>query len=135
MNLGDVMDELSAALGSIDGLREFPYWVDKFNPPCAIVGWPDPLTYDAAMQRGADEATLPVFVVASRVDSRSGRNLLGGYSNGSGPTSVKAAIESHTATAYDSARVQRVEFATIASNGIDYLAAIFYVDVIGKGAI
>lgn len=54
MNLAAVMDELGAALGTIPGLRVFPYWADRITPPAAVVGWPDPLTYDATMRRGSD---------------------------------------------------------------------------------
>jgi hypothetical protein len=136
MNLGDVMDDLAAALGTIDGLRVFPYWADRISPPAAVVAWPDPLTYDAAMARGADRAEIPVIVLAGRVDARSARDVLGRYCDGAGAHSVKAAVDGYdTATAYDSARVMRVEFGTIIVSAIDYLAATFYIDVIGKGAL
>jgi len=134
MNLGAVMDDLGAALDTIPGLRVFPYWADKVTPPAAVVTWPDPLTYDTAMVRGADTAELPVYVVVGKVDARSTRDRLAQYADGSGTHSVKAAVESYAATAYDIARVNRVEFGGISIGGTEYLAATFYIDITGKGA-
>jgi hypothetical protein len=47
------MDDLGAALETIDGLRVFPYWADKIVPPAAIVGFPESLDFDETMGRGA----------------------------------------------------------------------------------
>jgi hypothetical protein len=134
MNLADVMDELGTALGTIDGLRVFPYWADRITPPTAVIAWPDPLTYDIAMHRGGDQAEVPVIVLAGKVDARTARDVLARYCDGSGAHSVKAAIDGHTATAYDSARVIRVEFSVVTVSAVEYLAATFFIDVIGKGA-
>lgn len=134
MNLGDVMDDLGEALATLDGLRVFPYWADRISPPAAVIGWPDPLTYDSTMARGADQTELPVMVMVGKVDTRTARDAVSRYANGSGPGSVKAAIESHSPTAYDSARVTRVEFGAITVAAVEYLAATFYVDIIGRGA-
>jgi len=136
MNLADVMDDLGAACATIEGLRVFPYWADRISPPAAIVGWPDPLTYDVAMRRGGDQAEMQLWVVAGRVDARSARDTLARYCDGSGPHSIKQAIDGYnaTATAYDSARVMRVEFSNIIVAAIEYISALFYIDVIGKGA-
>jgi hypothetical protein len=134
MNLGDVMDELGAALDTIDGLRVHAYGADRIIPPAAVVAWPEELNYDVAMQRGGDQAEIPVVVLAGRADARSARDVLARYCDGAGARSVKAAVDGHTAAAYDSARVMRVEFAPATFAGVEYLAATFYIDVIGKGA-
>lgn len=134
MNLAAVMDDLGAALGSISGLRVFPYWADRVSAPAAIVGWPDPLTYDAAMTRGGDRVELPVMVLVGKVDARSARDTLAAYADGAGAGSVKAAIESFTPTAYDSARVTRCEFGVMSVAGTEFLAATFFIDLIGQGA-
>lgn len=134
MLLGDVMDALGSALDGIEGLRVFPYWAERVTPPAAVVGWPDPLTYDAAMARGADQLDLPVMVLVGKVDSRTARDKVSAYANGSGPASVKAVIEAHQTTAYHSARVTRCEFGVISVAAVEYLAATFTVNLIGKGA-
>ena len=134
MNLASVMDDLADALGTLPGLRVFPYWADRVSPPAAVIGWPDPLTYDAAMVRGGDRVELPLIVMVGKVDARSARDALGVYLNGSGTGSVKAAVEAHEPTAYGSARVTRAEVGVISVAGVEYLAATFYLDLIGTGS-
>jgi hypothetical protein len=77
VNLSGAMDELAAALDTIDGLRTYSYAVGRINPPAALVTWPEEIIYDQAMQRGADSMTLPVLVLVGGVDARSSRDLLG----------------------------------------------------------
>lgn len=137
MRLAGVMDEIGAALAVIDGLRVFPYSADRITPPAGIVGWPDSIDYDMTFGRGSDSMVLPVWVVVGKVDARSTRDTLAAYLDGSGPSSVKAAIDGGTYTACDSVTVtgapHGVESVSIA--GIDYLAAVFNVEVTGKGGV
>lgn len=134
MNLAEVMDDLGAALETIDGLRVFPYWAARITPPAAVVGWPDPLTYDTTQVRGSDRVELPIHVLVGQVDQRSARDVLAAYAAGSGPRSVKAAIEGHQAQAYDTVRVMRCEFSSIPVAAVEYLAATFIIDITGPGA-
>ena len=136
MDLSAVMEEIGSKLSStISGLRVFPYWAESIAPPAVVVGWPDPLTYDATFGRGSDEVEgVPVIVLVSKADMRSATAQLAAYANGSGPRSVKAAIEGSAGTSYDSARVARAEFGVITVASTEYLAATFFVDLIGQGA-
>lgn len=133
MNLNDVRTELGTALATISGLNTFPFYVDRVTPPAAVVAWPDPYSYDSTFGRGSDTATFPVVVLVGKVDAESAAAELGAYCDGSGDRSVKAVIEAHTPTAYDSARVESVEFAVVTSAGVEYLSATFNVHVIGNG--
>ncbi|MEU7817062.1 hypothetical protein [Pseudonocardia sp. NPDC049154] len=134
MNLAAVMDDLGEALKTIEGLRVFPYWAESVQVPAAVIGWPDPLTYDVAFARGADQVELPVICLVGKVDARTARDRAAAYANGSGPSSVKAAIEAHTPTAYSTVRVARCEFGTYIVASVEYLAATFFLDIIGTGA-
>lgn len=134
MLLSAVMDDLGDALATIPGLRVSPYWADRVTPPAAVIGWPDPLTYDATHRRGGDRAELPLIVLVGKVDARTARDALAAHLDGSGPASVKAVVEAHEPTAYDSARVTRAEVGVISVAGVEYLAATFYLDIIGTGA-
>lgn len=134
MDLAAVMDDLGAALGAIEGLRVTPYWADRISPPAAVVAWPDPLTYDTTMGRGSDRAEVPVVVLVGKVDTRSSRDAMAAYLAGSGPSSVKAAVEAYQASAYDSARVMRAEVGVVTVAAVEYLAGTFYIDIIGTGA-
>lgn len=132
-DLSAIMDALGAAVGTIADLRPHPYWADNVTPPAAIVAWPDSYEFDQTMARGSDHVTLPVIVVVGRADARTSRDRLAQYVAGSGAQSVKQAVENTTTTAYDSARVVKVEFGTLSIASISYLAATFDVDIYAHG--
>lgn len=134
MNVAAVMDELGAALGTISGLRVFPYSATKVVPPAAIVGWPDPYNFDSTMARGSDRATFPIYVVVGNVDARTSRDAISRYADGSGEASVKAVLEAFEFTACDAVRVMSCEFSTITVAGVEFLAATFQNDVTGAGS-
>lgn len=134
MNIADVMDELGAALSTVDGLRVHPYTADSPSPPAVMVLWPDPLDYDATFARGMDRMTLPVLVLVGALDSRSTRNQLARYLDGSGAHSIKAAIESGTYTAFDTARVMNADISAWTVAATTYLGAKFSVDITGSGS-
>ncbi|GHF30807.1 MULTISPECIES: hypothetical protein [Actinomycetes] len=133
MNIATVMDEMGAALATIAGLNVFPFSANRITPPAVIVGWPDPLTYDATLQRGKDRFTLPLYVVVGKVEARSARDRLAVYLDGAAAGSVKAALERHTFTTCDSVRVTEVRVDAVTVAGVEYLGAIFQTDVIGPG--
>lgn len=133
MNIADLMDEIGTALEALDGLRVHPYWADSITPPSATVGWPDPLTYDAAYQRGGDRLTLPLWVLVGRADARTSRDRMAKYLNGTGPDSVKVAVDGGTYTACDSVTVTEATVGAITVGGTEYLGATFQVDIFGQG--
>lgn len=134
MNLGDVMDEVGAALDTIEGLRVFPYPVGTATPPAALVVWPDEYLYDATYQRGMDRMTLQVVLLVGKPSLRPSRNALAKYLDGSGSASVKAAVDGGTYTACDSVTVTKALVDVYNLGGTDYLGAIFEIDVAGQGA-
>lgn len=134
MDIGEVMDELAEALKTtVPKLRAFPYYAESVTPPAAIVGLPDEYTFDASMGRGSDHAAFPVYVLVGKVNARSARDNLAKYANGSGPGSVKAAIEAYEYTACDTPAVRSCEFGVFTSGGVEYLSATFVIDVHGTG--
>lgn len=135
MLLSDVMDELAAALDGIDGLRTYSYAVPRVSPPAAIVAWPEEIEYDSTYGRGSDSLTVPVFVLVGAVDARTSRDLLAEYLAGSGSRSVKAAVDGATFTHMDSARVARAKVESVRVAGAEYLAAVFDVEIFGRGAV
>lgn len=134
MNLADVMQAVADRLDTIDGLRCFGYPPGTVSPPAAVVSYPDTYTYDETYGRGMDRLKLPVVVVVGKVSDRSARNQLGAYVDGSGTSSVKVVLESSTYTAFDSVRVESVEFDMVSIAGVDYMAALFTLDIAGSGA-
>lgn len=133
MNLADVMDDLATAVSFVEGLRVVPMG-SPINPPGAWVEWPEQLDFDIAMGRGGDRITIPLRVVVGQLEARASTVALAGYVAGSGPSSIKAAVEAFDSTAYSSARVTSAEFGVITIASVEYLAATFSIDVIGQGA-
>ncbi len=137
MDLATVMDQLGAAAETIDGLRSHPYYFPRVVPPAAVVAWPESYDFDSTMGRGSDQVVIPVTVIVGLADSRSARDQLAAYCHGSGPSSVKRAVESYLpipAATWDSVRVRDVEFGAVTIAAVSYLAATFSIEVTGKGA-
>jgi hypothetical protein len=139
VNIGSVMDEIGTALRAIAGLRVFPYNTNSINGsvPAAIVALPDEIEYDATMARGSDSTNLDVYVMVAAVDKRTGRDLLAAYLDGSGARSVKAKVDSSATVVYttcDVVRVAKASVEMITSGGVDYLGAVFTLEITGKGA-
>lgn len=134
MNISALMDELGTALEAIEGLRVYPYYIDRVAPPAAVVGWPEPITFDETFGRGSDRLTLPVYVVVGKVDARSARNELSGFLAASGPTSVKQAVDNGTYTQADSVTVREARVEVLTISAVDYLSGVFDVDIYGSGS-
>lgn len=133
MILTDVMEEIGTALETIAGLRVRPYTEQRVTPPAAMVTLPTRIDYDVSMGRGSDELLLPVIVFVGRVDAHSSHRALGHYVNGIGDRSVKQAIESHVASAYDFAHVKDSQFLIMSVANVELLTATFRVRIVGKG--
>lgn len=134
MNFADVADDIADALDGIAGLNVYPFAADHVSPPAAVVGFPEDYTFDTTMGRGSDRMSIPVFVLVGKVSDRAARDTLGAYVDGSGAKSIKAKLEGSTYTAFDSLRVQSVEFETISVAGQELLAGVFSVDIYGQGS-
>lgn len=133
MRVGQVRRELARALERIDGLRAFRHPPMRITPPTAVVGWPDPVSFDETFARGLDALVFPVLVVVGNLDAESSGDAVDAYLDGAGASSVKAAIDGGTYAACDSARVTEARVDPVTVAGIPYLAAVFDVAVYGNG--
>jgi hypothetical protein len=93
INLTAVMDGLESRLATISGLRVSDVVPDQINPPHAFVGVPPVPDYHGAMRMGLTRLEVPVWVFVSAALDRIGQRSLAGYASPSGPTSIRAAIE------------------------------------------
>ena len=135
MDLEAVAVELSAALGTISGLRRPPWGVEKITPPAALILLPERIDFDSTYGRGKDHyPDVPVIVLVGKPNERAARKKVAAYAAGSGAKSVKAAIEARTYTACDTVRVAWAEFDNARYAAVDYLACIFHLDIVGRGA-
>lgn len=134
MKLNDVMDEVAEVLGAITGLRVFGYPPPTVSPPAGIVSYPESIDYDQTYGRGMDRISgLPVLLVVGKATERSAREKVAGWAAGSGPNSVKAVLEAHEWTSCDVLTVTECIFDVVTIAAIDYLAAMFSLDIAGSG--
>lgn len=136
MNVSDVATEVANRLDSIEGLRCFAYQPPSITPPAGIVLNPSPgdIRYDQTYGRGMDRLTLPVLIVAGRASERSAQRAIRAYLNGSGPRSVKAALETGEYTSLHTICVTTSGVDGVAFAGTEYLAALFDLDITGQGS-
>ncbi len=133
MDLAKVMDEVGDALDTIDGLRVYRWPPDTVEPPAGVVSYPDTYEYDATMRRGKDRVTLPIVITVGKASTRTARDRLAAYADGSGPRSIKAVVEAHTYTACGPPRVTGAEFDLATIAGVEMIAATFMADIAGPG--
>lgn len=132
MNLADVMDEIAAKLEPT-GLRVWPYPPGAVTPPAAIVSYPEGIAFDLTYGRGSDRWTLPVVLVTGKATDRMTRETLSQHTDVAGVRSMKLAIETGPYVAFDHVRVTSCEFDVVTLGGVDYMAAIFDLDIVGPG--
>lgn len=134
MNLVTLAEEIAAAADTVAGLRVHAAPGTRVVPPAFIVGYPELITFDATMGRGADRIELPAFVLVGRTSERAGAATLLGFLAGGGSTSLKAAIEAGTYTAADSVHVASATVSAISAEGVEYLGATLQMIITGRGA-
>lgn len=135
MNIVDVGDELLEALRAIPGLRVPPWGVKASSPPFAIVTLPERFNYDETKGRGFDSLRdVQVIILLAKGNDRTTRADLAAYADGSGPKSVKQAIDGGTYTACGTVRVTFAEPEVVTYAGVAYEALIFHTDITGRGA-
>jgi len=96
MDLQAVLVALVAAAENVDnGLLKvigLPYNPPAVEPPCVFVSEVVP-EFDLTMRRGVDRVTVTLTLVVPRTDDQEGFSLLMAMLAGSGPASLKAALE------------------------------------------
>lgn len=134
MNVASVMQEIADELDTISGPRVYAFPADNIAAPAIVIGYPETITYDVSMGRGVDQLDFPVFVLVGRLTDRTARDVLAAYLSGSGAQSVKAVLLAGKPwTAMASVRVASAEVDIVTMAGVDYLTAIFTVNVFGSG--
>lgn len=135
--MGAVMQEIADRLDTIPKLRVFAHPPDKPPPaPAAVVTYPGTLAYDGGYGRGMDQMNPTVIALVGKVETRTSRDRISEYVNGSGAASFKSVLEDEDweHDTFDSLRVTQVEFDIISIGGVEYLSATFTLDITGKGA-
>ena len=134
MNIATAMDDIASALNQIPKLkgRNYPFWADSVVVPASVVAWPT-ITFNAAYARGMSTVEVEVFVLAGKIEAKASRDQLAAFLQGSGESSVRAAIDAFDFREDVEATTREARVEMIAVNGIDYLAGIFTVVLNGTG--
>lgn len=133
MNPASVMAELADKLDGVTGLRVYPFPPDVAPPPCAIVGYPNSITFDVSGARGTDRMQVPVFVLVDRNWDRATTGKLSDYMAGAGASSIKQLVQTRPHTAFSTARVASITLGVIVVAAVELWAATFLVDITGPG--
>lgn len=135
MNLDLVMDEIAAVAATVPSLRGRTYaWpAEEVSPPAAMVTYPSEIDPLVAFQRGTDRWSGGLVVVVGRVWDRATRNQIAGYVSGDGPESIIAALFAHDWQQCAYCVPQRITFDAIQVAGVEYMAALFELDIAGDG--
>ena len=131
-----VANEIAAHIRTIPALsgRTDVGPTDQVNTPNAKIVLPELINFDQTYGRGSDRMTWPVLVLICKVDDRSLMSKVSEFCTGSGPKSIKTAIEGGTAyTSCDSVRVTSVRLDVVTWQGIDFQGALFELDIFGSG--
>jgi hypothetical protein len=128
IDIGAIMDGIAEAAEDGDVTTRVYAWpTESIAPPCAIVGYPTDLQFDATFGRGSDKAVFPLWVVVGKVADRTARDALSGLITGA--TGVKDAIDGTLGGACQTARVSDCQVELLAIGGISYLSARFDIEV------
>lgn len=133
MIVSSVLSALATQLDTISGLRVYDYQIGSVAVPAAIVGFPTEIEYDLSANRGQDHMELEVAVLAGKVSDRTAMDVLSAYVDGSGSASVKQVLEANnrTYTAFSRVRVRSCSIEMVSVGAVEYLAAIFMLDIYG----
>lgn len=93
MNLGNIRSGIATRLQTITGLRVHTTVPDDIQPPAAVIGPPTGVYADAVGPSTSATVQIPVWVLVSRADARTGQNALDDYIDDTGSKSVLAAVD------------------------------------------
>ena len=120
------------ALGGIRGLSVSVFQTPTVVPPHAVIRLSSG-SYDLSMGRGLDEIAARVVVYVSRAMDDTALEQLDQFITGTGPRSIKAAIESATGNGISYFRVTEFAIGVTSVGDQEFMAATFEVQIILTG--
>jgi len=129
MSIDAIRSGLATNLATISGLRTAAEIPDNPSPPIAVVQLRS-IDYDQAFQKGLAVYTFVVTVIVGRSAEREAQRRLNDYSDNTGSSSVKTAIQSDRTlggSAFDCRVVSLDNIGSLQLNDAAYLAAEFTV--------
>lgn len=126
--LADVMDAISAEIVSAGVVtKAHAYPVGSVTPPCAVVGYPETIDFDAVFGRGSDKAEFPLWVIVGKVHDKSARDAISKLITGA--TGIKDALDGDLGGAVQTCHVTDCKIEEIQVGDITYLSAKFMLEI------
>jgi hypothetical protein len=135
VDVNAVFEGLRDNAATIAELRCFEYVPDSIAPPTFFPVEIE-IDFDKTYGRGMDDFTVRCHILVSHGSDRSGQRLLKGYLAGSGPLSLKAALQSDRTLggACDDLRLRRINgYRIYEHQGKNFYGAELDVHIIGEG--
>jgi hypothetical protein len=134
--LATVMDAIASTIDAANltvqpgtiPMRSYAWPAGSVNPPCIVVGYPKKIIFDLTFNRGSDEATFPVWFVVGKPDDKSARDTLSALLTGAGK--IKDTLDGNLGGAVQSARCVDCDVESVKIGDIEYLAALFTLEVL-----
>lgn len=135
MDINAVVDEIAARMREITGLRVYEWPVGKVDGPACVVSYPDDeIDYYRAYQHGTVKISgLPVIIVYPRPNELATRKALLGWCATNGTNSVRRILDHGKWASCDDVTVTSCTFDRVELGGVDYMAAMFKLDITGGG--
>lgn len=130
MDLAAVMDEVATCMAQVPGLRTYAWPPGKVLPVAAVVQYPTSADY--RISNASWRLSLPLVLNLGKPNEEQTRATLAAYLNGSGSASVRQLMDNYAWTSCDSVTCTDGEVDVVTVAGVDYLAALFTLDVIGS---
>lgn len=133
MNLAAVMDEVAAAAAEISGLRMTAWPPGSVQPPAGAVSYPESIAYDQTYGRGMSKINgLPLILVSGKAIERTARDAVSTWTATHGEGSVRQHLERRPWACCDDLSVVEARFDVVSIAGVEYLAAMFSLDIVGS---
>lgn len=135
MAIAEVMQAIADRLATLGGWNVFSWPPGSLSPPAAVVNYPDEVVFDDTYGRGFDLMWVPLIIVVGKATARTTPIRLGQYVDSAGARSVKQLLEGEDwdHPAFDSLRVERAVFDAVTIGGVEYMAALFDLEISGSG--
>lgn len=135
MNLAAVMDEIGDCVDQIPGLRVSRWPPGTVTPPAAVVSYPtDVAYYGQGATRAANTMTVPLAIALGRPNDRSTRDRLSAYLSGAGASAIVELVDAWAWQSCSSVTVTTADVDVVTIGKVEYLAALFTLEVIGQRA-
>lgn len=127
LDLSAVMDAVAANVPEALTKRAYAWPVETVSPPCAVVGYPTSIDFDATFGRGSDKVVMPLWFVVGAVSDKAARDALSAVI--AGADAVKDSLDGDLSGTVQTCRVTDCQIDQLLIGAITYLTARFTLEI------